>query len=240
MRNWYSEIDQKLLPKQKKLKGYEQTGIKNAPYFLLISGRSGLGKTNALVELLHRQNGSFNKIILCCMSFASDPLYVAMKKKNPEAMDVYEKAVPSPDEYIGEKGLKVIVFDDMVGKKEFTPAINDWFVRGRKSGSSMIFITQSFYTVAPLVRRSLSNLFLFPSANKRELDMVLREYPFLDDYENVVNRYRHLVKGDGPSSFMNVNIQSGSACIDFELHDGSDSDSELNSKRKSGRKNIRR
>ncbi len=227
MKNWYREIDQKLLPKQKKLKGAQLTGIKSAPYFLLISGRSGLGKTNALVELLHRQNGSFDKIILCCMSFASDPLYVAMKKKNPSAMDIYEKAVPSPDDYIGEKGLKVIVFDDMVGRKEFSSAINDWFVRGRKSGSSMIFITQSFYGVDALVRRSLSNLYLFPSSNKRELDMVLREYPFLDSYKNVVDRYKHLTKGEGPSSFMNINIQSGSACIDFELYDrGDESDSD--------------
>lgn len=237
MRNWYREIDQKLLPKQKKLKGADLTGIKSAPYFLLISGRSGLGKTNALVELLHRQNGSFDKIILCCMSFASDPLYVAMKKKNPSAMDIYEKAVPSPDDYVGEKGLKVIVFDDMVGRKEFASAINDWFVRGRKSGSSMIFITQSFYGVEALVRRSLSNLFVFPSSNKRELDMILREYPFLDSYPNVVERYKRLIKGDGPSSFMNLNIQSGSACIDFELYDHkSDDESEINRTRRKNRR----
>lgn len=218
MKNWYTEIDQKLLPKRTKLKNFESHGM-SSPYFLLISGRSGLGKTNALVELLHRVNGSYDKIILCCMSFASDPLYISMKKKNPAAMDVFEGEIPSVDSYINEKGHKLIIFDDMVGKKEFVKPISDWFVRGRKAGADMCFITQSFYGVDPLIRRSLSNLFLFPSSNKRELKMILAEYPFLISESNVVDRYKRLVKGDGPSSFMNINIQQGQAGIDFGNYD---------------------
>lgn len=215
VRNWYEEIDQKLLPKRTKLLNYEAHGF-TSPYFLLLSGRSGLGKTNALVELLHRMGNSYDKVILCCMSFASDPLYVAMKQKNMSGMDVYEGEVPSPNEYINEKGKKLFICDDMVGKKQFAPAINDWFIRGRKAGSDMIMITQSFYDTDTLIRRSLSNMFLFPSSNKRELAMILKEYPFLTEYPQMVERYKRLTKGDGPSSFMNLNIQKGTACIDFE------------------------
>jgi len=217
VRNWYEEIDKKLLPKRTKLKNYEAHGM-TSPYFLLISGRSGLGKTNSLMELLHRVGDSYDKIILCCMSFSSDPLYVAMKKKNPHTMDVYEGGVPSVDDYIGEKGHKLFICDDMVGKKQFAKSIQDWFIRGRKAGADMTFITQSYYDVDSLIRRSLSNMFLFPSSNKRELAMILREYPFLTDYPQIVDRYKRLVKDDGPSSFMNVNIQRGIACIDFELY----------------------
>lgn len=217
VRNWYEEIDQKLLPKRSKLQNYETHGF-TSPYFLLLSGRSGLGKTNALVELLHRMGSSYDKVILCCMSFASDPLYVAMKQKNMSGMDVYEGEVPSPNDYVNEKGRKLFIADDMVGRKEFAANINDWFIRGRKAGADMCFITQSFYDTDKLIRRSLSNMFLFPSSNKRELAMILREYPFLVDYPDVVDRYKKLTKGDGPSSFMNINIQKGTACIDFEIY----------------------
>jgi len=230
MRNWYEEIDKKLLPKRSKLKNFEAHGF-SSPYFLLISGRSGLGKTNSLIELLHRMNGSYDKIILCCMSFASDPLYVAMKKSNPNAMDIYEGEVPSPDSYIGDEGHKLFICDDMVGKRDFRERINDWFVRGRKAGADMCFITQSFYDTDSLIRRSLSNLFLFPSSNKRELEMILREYPFLTEYKSVVDRYRRLTKGDGPSSFMNVNIQQGLAGINFENYDSPDRDQKKKKKR---------
>lgn len=234
MKNWYEEIDKKLLPKQVKLKGYELTGIKYSPFFLLLSGRSGLGKTNALIELLHRQNGSYDKIILCCMNFAADPLYVSMKKKNPSAMDVYEKQVPSVDDYMDEKESKLFIVDDMVGKKEFAHAIDDWFQRGRKTkgGCSMVYITQSYFDVSRLVRRSLSNLYLFPSSNQRELSMILRDYPFLDSYGNVVNAYKHIVKGDGPSDFMNISVANGTACINFELYDNP---SDLKSRKKNKR-----
>lgn len=78
------------------------------------------------------------------MSFASATLYVSMTKKNPGSFDIYEKEIPCCDDYRGEKGLKLVIFDDMVGRREFKPQIQDWFVRGRKSGSSMTFITRSF------------------------------------------------------------------------------------------------
>jgi hypothetical protein len=119
-----------------------------------------------------------------------------------------------------QKGTKLIIFDDLVGKREFEPVINDWFVRGRKAGTSMVFITQSFYKTDPLIRRSLSNLYLFPSSNKRELQMVLSEYAFLqEDYPDELEEFRHIVKGQGPSDFLNVNIQKQTACINFELYD---------------------
>lgn len=218
MRNWYKEIDKKLISKPVKLKGGDETGIYQGPFFMLISGRSGLGKSNALVELLHRQKDSYSKVILCCMSFASDPLYVQMKMKNKDTFDIYEKEIPSPDEYRSEKGAKLIIFDDMVGQRAFEGQINDWFIRGRKSGASMIFITQNFFLVSSLVRRSLSNLYLFPSSNRRELSMILSEYPFLEDHTDIIKRYKRITKGDDPSDFMNINIQAGKVCINFESY----------------------
>lgn len=214
--NYYKTIGKGLDTKHK-LKGADKTGIEYAPFFLLISGRSNMGKTNALLNLLHLQNGSYDKVIICCMSFQSDPLYVQMKKKNPQAVDVYEKQVPEVDVY-RNNDVKLIVFDDMVGKKAYSEAIQQWFVRGRKTGTSMCYITQSYYHVEPLIRRNLSSVYLFPSSNKRELQMILREYPFLDDYEDVVDEYKRIKKPDNaPSSFMNINMDKGWACIDFNI-----------------------
>jgi hypothetical protein len=82
----------------------------------------------------------------------------------------------------------------------------------------MVYITQSFYHVEPIVRRNLSAVYLFPSSNKRELQMILKEFPFLDDYEDVVAKYRRIKKpDDGPSSFMNINVDKSWACIDFSI-----------------------
>jgi hypothetical protein len=61
--------------------------------------------------------------------------------------------------------------------------------------------------------------------------MILREYPFLTEYKSVVDRYRRLTKGEGPSSFMNVNIQQGLAGINFENYDSPDRDQKKKKKR---------
>lgn len=146
-----------------------------------------------------------------------------MRKKNKTSVDVYEKQIPDVDQY-QTKDIKLIIFDDMVGKKQYEKQIEDWFVRGRKAGSSlggccsMVYITQSYYHVPTTIRRNLSSLYLFPSSNKREMAMILREYPFLEDYDDIVHQYKRLTKpDDGPSSFMNVNMDRGWACIDFHI-----------------------
>jgi hypothetical protein len=109
----------------------------------------------------------------------------------------------------------------MVGKNHSEAGLGDWFVRGRKAGKggcSMDYITQSFYHVEPIIRRNLSSVYLFPSSNKRELAMILKEFPFLDDYEEVVDQYKRIKKpDDGPSSFMNINVDKSWACIDFKI-----------------------
>ncbi len=217
--NYYKKIGNGMNVKHR-LKGADKTGIEYSPFFLLISGRSNTGKTNSLLNLLHLQNGSYDRVIICCQNLQSDPLYVQMKKKNPTAVDVYEKAIPPVDNYQTQE-VKIIIFDDMVGKKAYEPAIADWFVRGRKAGKggcSMVYITQSFYHVEPIIRRNLSSVYLFPSSNKRELQMILKEFPFLEDYDDIVREYKRLKKpDDGPSSFMNINIDKSWACIDFRI-----------------------
>jgi hypothetical protein len=222
--NYYKRIGTGLNPRHK-LKGGDKTGIEYAPFFLLISGRSNMGKTNALLNLLHLQNGSYDRVIICCQNLQADPLYVQMKKKNPSAVDVFEKQIPSVDAY-QTPDVKLIIFDDMVGKKQFEAGIADWFTRGRKAGKggcSMVYITQSFYHVEPIIRRNLSAVYLFPSSNKRELAMILKEFPFLDDWENVVDQYKRIKKpDDGPSSFMNINVDKSWACIDFDIPKNAD------------------
>lgn len=220
--NYYKKLGSGNMAKHK-LKGADKTGIEYAPFFMLVSGRSNLGKTNSVVNLLHLQNGSYDRVIICCQNFNADPLYVQMKKKNKMAVDVYEKQIPDVDQY-QTKEIKLIIFDDMVGKKQFEKQISDWFQRGRKAGislggcCSMIYITQSYYDVPTFIRRNLSTLYLFPSSNKREMDMVLRESPFIEDYEDVVRDYKRIKKpDDGPSSFMNVNMDKCWACIDFKI-----------------------
>lgn len=174
---------------------------------------------NAIVELVHKHKGRHDIIIACGMNFNPDLLDLQINLRYENRMDVYENEIPDLDKYSKEKRRKLIIFDNMVRHIRFTKAIHNWLVRGRMVGASIVIITQSYFDTNQFIRKSLSDLYLFPSSNYRELNIIRRDYPFLDEHEEVINEYRHIKKTDGPSDFLNISVQNATACINFDLYD---------------------
>ena len=139
------------------------------PYRILIVGGSGSGKTNALLNLINNQP-DIDKIYL----YAKDPYeakhqYLINKREkvglddfkdrkafmeySNDAQDVYKNI----EDYNPRKKRKIlIVFDDtiadMINNKKLNPAVIELFIRGRKLGISIVFITQSYFKVPKDVR----------------------------------------------------------------------------------------
>ena len=135
---------------------------------MIIAG-SGSRKTSTLLNLIKEQN-DIDKIYLYAKDL-SEPKYELLIKKrqnagikhlnNPNAFiqcsntmdDVYEDI----DDYNPTRKRKIlIVFDDMMAdimaNKEFQAIIKELFIRCRKLNVSLVFITQSYFTVPKDVR----------------------------------------------------------------------------------------
>ena len=135
---------------------------------MIIAG-SGSRKTSTLLNLIKEQN-DIDKIYLYAKDL-SEPKYELLIKKrqnagikhlnNPNAFiecsntmdDVYEDI----DDYNPNRKRKIlIVFDDMMAdimtNKEFQAIIKELFIRCRKLNVSLVFITQSYFTVPKDVR----------------------------------------------------------------------------------------
>ena len=157
--------------------------IPDHPYRILIIGGSGSGKTNALINLINEQN-DIDKIYLYARDL-SEPKYGYLIKKredagikhldNPNAFikcsntmdDVFENT----DDYNRiTKRKKLIVFDDMIAdimrKKKFQGIIKELFIRCRKLIISLVFITQSYFSVPKDVRLN-STHYLIMKINSR-------------------------------------------------------------------------
>ena len=67
----------------------------------------------------------------------------------------------------------LIVFDDMIAdimtNKKFQAIIEELFIRCRKMNISLIFITQSYFSVPKDVRLNSTHYFIMKINNKREL-----------------------------------------------------------------------
>ena len=185
--------------------------IPDHPYRILIIGGSGSGKTNTLLNLINEQN-DIDKIYLYARDL-SEPKYEYLIKKredagikhvnNPNAFivcsntmdDVYEDI----DNYNPKRNKKVlIVFDDMIAdimtNKKFQAIIKELFIRCRKLNISLVFITQSYFSVPKDVRLNSTHYLIMKINNKRELQNIAINHSADIDYQDFMKIYRECTK----------------------------------------------
>ena len=136
--------------------------ISDHPYRIFITGGSGSGKTNALLNLIKEQD-DIDKIYLYAKDL-SEPKYEFLTKKrenagikhlsDPNAFIECSNTMDDVYENINDynpirKRKKLIVFDDMIAdimtNKRFQAIIKELFIRCRKLNISLVFITHSYF-----------------------------------------------------------------------------------------------
>ena len=109
--------------------------------------------------------------------------------------DVYENI----NDYNPSRKRKIlIVFDDMIAdimtNKKFQAIIKELFIRCRKLNISLVFITQSYFSVPKDVRLNSTHL-IMKIDNKRELQNIAINHSAYIDYQNFIKIYRECTKG---------------------------------------------
>ena len=188
--------------------------IPDHPYRIIIIDGSGSGKTNALLNLIKEQyyHDVIDKIYLYARDL-NEPKYQFLIKKledagiknvnNPNAFivcsntmdDVYEDI----DNYNPKRNKKVlIVFDDMIAdimtNKKFQAIIKELFIRCRKLNISLVFITQSYFSVPKDVRLNSTHYLIMKINNKRELQHIEINHSADIDYQDFKKIYRKCTK----------------------------------------------
>ena len=158
--------------------------IPDHPYRTIIIGDSGSGKTNTLINLINEQK-DIDKIYLYVRDLSETKYEYLIKKRkdigikhlnNPNAFvecsntmgDVYQNI----DDYNLNRKRKILIFfDDMIAdimkNKKFQVIIKELFIRCRKLNISLVFITQSYFSV-PKDVRLISTYYLIMKINNRK------------------------------------------------------------------------
>ena len=175
------------------------------PYRILIIGGSGSGKTNTLLNLINEQN-DIDKIYLYARDL-SEPKYEYLIKKcedagikhvnNPNAFIQCSNTMDDVYENINEynpirKRKKLIVFDDMIEdimtNKKFQSIIKELFIRCRKLNISLVFITQSDFSVPKDVRLNSTHL-IMKMNNRKEWQNIAIDHSADIDYKDFIKIY---------------------------------------------------
>ena len=166
--------------------------IPDHPYRILITGGSGSGKTNALLNLIKEQdNYGLIDIIYLYAKDLNEPKYEFLDQKcqnagtkhlnNPNAFiecsntmnDVYENI----NDYNPNKKRKTLIaFDDMIADimtyKRFQATIKELFIRCRKINISLVFVTQSYFSVPKDVRLNSTHHLIMKINPRKELQNI--------------------------------------------------------------------
>ena len=177
--------------------------IPDHPYRILIIGGSGSGKTNTLLNLINEEK-DIDKIYLYPKDLSKSKYGHLIKNRenagikhlnDPKAFidclntmnDVYENI----DHYNPNRKRKVlIVFDDMIAdimiNKTFQSITKELFIRCRKINISLVFITQSYFSVPKDVRLNSTHYLIMKVNNKRELQNISINHSADIDYKDFI------------------------------------------------------
>ena len=145
---------------------------KKWPYRMLIIGPSGSRKTNALHNLIQKQNNDspIDQSYLHAKDLREPKYHLLIERcenagiKNLNDLSAFIEYSNTMDDVYNNiddynprrQRIILIVFDDMIAdimtNKRFQAIIKELFIRCRKLNISLVFITQSYFSVPKEVR----------------------------------------------------------------------------------------
>ena len=179
----------------------------------MIIGGSGSRKTNTLINLLKEQdNHDFIDKIYLYARDSDDPKYQFLieKRENIGIIQMHLLSVQIR-RMTFMRVLMTIVFDDMIAdimtNRRFQAIIKELFIRCRKLNISLVFITQSYFSVPKDVRLNSTYYLIMKINNKRELQNIANNHSADIDsilLTKLIKIYRECTKE--PYNIVTINI----------------------------------
>jgi hypothetical protein len=178
------------------------------PFSMLISGRSGSGKTNLLLNMLTRKEFYKNyfhyTLVFSPTASAGDDMYDVLKLpeeniRNDFTQEDLENIIEVRKNLIKEKGIEyvgknsrmLIILDDIIASTNFlmSPASLKMFALLRHYLCSVIVLTQSYNKIPRALRLNCNAVCVFP-ASQSEVEVLIDEITPSGikkrDFENVI------------------------------------------------------
>ena len=197
--NFYTVMSKKLLVKTKN-PNFKVHGI-NLPFRMVIVGGSGSMKTNSLLNLLFIMPDTFMRVDIITKN-RDEPLYNFLSDKIKDGLKIHEglRNLPDVDEF-DKKDNSLIVLDDLCLEKDQSQ-ISDFFIRARKVGCSVVYLTQSWFKVPTVIRQNLTHIILKRIGSTRVIKAILKDYTLGVSVEQLLEIYNFALKEKKEDFFM--------------------------------------
>ena len=140
----------------------------------LFCGGTGLGKSNAVINLLLAMQGCFSHVQIYTAD-PNEPLYRMLKEKLKDNLTIEEIGkIPHLSEQKKGRGQQLLIIDDFItaGKKVMA-ILEEYAIRSRKDLFTCCFLTQSYYACPIKIRQQIRYLVLLKLCDKRNFNMIV-------------------------------------------------------------------
>tara|TARA_R110001592_G_scaffold2489_4_gene14641 strand:+ start:1104 stop:1787 length:684 start_codon:yes stop_codon:yes gene_type:complete len=166
------------------------------PFRMIVCAPSGSGKSNFLLNLIEKYSkgkGTFHSVHLICRS-KCEPLYEYLEDKTKKKIKILEgvKEIPDINKFDKEQN-HLVIFDDLVLEKDQSK-INEFYIRGRKKGVSICYLSQSFYKVPKVIRSNCNYFVILKLSGKRDLNLIMSEFELGIDKQELLEIYEDATK----------------------------------------------
>lgn len=202
VKNHYKAVPKKFKEEDRHYANEAKVKIK-LPFRMCITGTSGSGKTNCLVEIIEQIN-AFDKIMIWAKD-TEEPLYATMidsvreaeKKTGASILTVSNDINDLPElKTISKENNTLLIIDDMINEKDkMLKRVAEYYTMGRKKYVSPIFLSQSYFKIPKIIREN-SNYFIFTKiSGDRDLLMILKDFNLGVTEDQLIKLFRSASTG---------------------------------------------
>ena len=182
------------------------------PFRMTIVGPSNSGKTNILIHII-KTCQNFDKIYLYAKKL-DEPLYQYLIKHWGDIGTRYglnlieysnDISQTIDVDQIDENKQNLLIFDDMVTEKHLK-GVEELFIRGRKQNASIIFISQSYFSIPKNIRLNCDYFVITKMGNKKELIEIAKDHTTDINNDKFKEIYREATKD--PYSVLVIDLKT--------------------------------
>ena len=189
--NFYEKLPKKLL--KKAYNPNEHLHHFQLPFRGIISAPSGSGKTNVLLNLLHlfsQGDGTFADITIITRN-KDEPLYNYLAEKSKGRIAITEglNSIPKLDDMDKDEN-HLVCFDDLVLAKDQSKIV-EYYIRARKLNCSVLYLSQSYFDIPPIIRKNCSYIIFMKIGGLRQVNTILRDFALGCSKEQLTGMYEY-------------------------------------------------
>jgi len=206
--NWYSKLDKKNQDVPIIDKDFNTHFILPNSRIALIGG-SGVGKTNILMEFLHRKSSSFYEIII----FTSNPDEPLLRqlKEDMDDIQIYSDIndVPELSSFPNNaKQEKLIVFDDFITlNRKDMKKVEAYAIASRKKGFTSMFMAQNYTSVPKLIMRQIEYFIVFRLNDNVTINNIIKNHN-IDNIPKELFMEMYLLATSVPRQFFMLDLKN--------------------------------